>query len=403
MVMQKTSILLVGMLSVVQPPAMATEFIDPTTAAVTSDLSTTSLAIPQDDVDHAFHIPIVLNESVEAYIEYFTMQKGIFQSWLDSSAAYLTIMKNIFRDQNLPEELVYVAMIESGFNSGAVSRSKAVGPWQFMPCTARRYGLKSDGWVDERRDYLKSTLAAARHFRELHDNLGSWPLAIAAYNAGMEKVRSAMRRTGSDDFWDLRESPLLPKETKSFVPKFMAVTLIARDPAAYGFRGPAAASPHFDVVMVRGRMDLRDAADATDSTYATIKRLNPEITGDSTPPYRHNYPLKIPKGKMKIFQARRAALAWNSKKEFTLAHAFRSLSRRTGTGGEVFSRRDTPYIFEPKVTLAERSDRPVVHGTLPAFSTVAFAGVERESDGERPFTHSLSRIQPLETEQDLEL
>jgi membrane-bound lytic murein transglycosylase D len=394
-VLQKASILLLGMLSIAQSPAIAAESIDPMTAAATS---TDVLAVRQNDVDnHAYHIPIVLNDSVETYIEYFsTLRKDVFQSWLDNSAAYLATMKDIFRDENLPEELVYVAMIESGFNTGAVSRAKAVGPWQFMPYTARQYGLKNDRWVDERRDYLKSTLAAAHLFRELHNRLGSWPLVLAAYNAGMKKVRSAMRRTGSTDFWDLKESPFLLRETKSFVPKFMAVALIARDPAAYGFRVPAATSLQFDVVTIRGCMDLRAAADDTDSTYATIKRLNPEINGESTPPDRQYYPLKIPKGKRKTFQAR-AALAWNSEKKF---NDLRSPSYPTGPRGVSF-RMDTSFIFETKVTLSDRSDKPVVQGALAAFPGVAFARLDGRADRERPFTHCRGRTQPADKELEL--
>jgi membrane-bound lytic murein transglycosylase D len=393
--MQKASILLLGMLSIAQSPAIAAESIDPMTAAATS---TDVLAVRQNDVDNqAYHIPIVLNDSVETYIEYFsTLRKDVFQSWLDNSAAYLATMKDIFRDENLPEELVYVAMIESGFNTGAVSRAKAVGPWQFMPYTARQYGLKNDRWVDERRDYLKSTLAAAHLFRELHNRLGSWPLVLAAYNAGMKKVRSAMRRTGSTDFWDLKESPFLLSETKSFVPKFMAVALIARDPAAYGFRVPPATSLQFDVVTIRGCMDLRAAADDTDSTYATIKRLNPEINGESTPPDRQYYPLKIPKGKRKTFQAR-AALAWNSEKKF---NDLRSPSYPTGPRGVSF-RMDTSFIFETKVTLSDRSDKPVVQGALAAFPGVAFARLDGRADRERPFTHCRGRTQPADKELEL--
>ena len=405
MVIQKTSILLIGMMSVAQPgTTIAAEFIEPMTVAATSEMSARALTIPQTDVtDHAYHIPIVLNDSVETFIDYFsTLRKDVFQSWLDNSAAYLANMKDIFRGERLPEELVYVAMIESGFNPDAVSHAKAVGPWQFMPDTAREYGLKSDRWVDERRDYLKSTLAAARHFRELHSRLGSWPLALAAYNAGIQKVRNAMRRTGSTDFWDLKESPLLLKETKSFVPKFMAVALIARDPAAYGFRVPVAASPQFDVVMIRGGMDLRAAADDTDSTYAAIKRLNPEINGTSTPPDRKYYPLNIPKGKKKSFLAKRAALAWASMKEITLrANAFRSPSHPADPWGEVFSRRDTSSLFETKVTLAERSDKPVVQSTLAASSSVAFAGFYGGADRKRPFTPYRGRTQVVN--KDLEL
>jgi membrane-bound lytic murein transglycosylase D len=393
--MQKASILLLGMLSIAQSPAIAAESIDPMTAAATS---TDVLAVRQNDVDNqAYHIPIVLNDSVETYIAYFsTLRKDVFQSWLDNSAAYLATMKDIFRDENLPEELVYVAMIESGFNTGAVSRAKAVGPWQFMPYTARQYGLKNDRWVDERRDYLKSTLAAAHLFRELHNRLGSWPLVLAAYNAGMKKVRSAMRRTGSTDFWDLKESPFLLSETKSFVPKFMAVALIARDPAAYGFQVPAATSLQFDVVTIRGCMDLRAAADDTDSTYATIKRLNPEINGESTPPDRQYYPLKIPKGKRKTFQAR-AALAWNSEKKF---NDLRSPSYPTGPRGVSF-RMDTSFIFETKVTLSDRSDKPVVQGALAAFPGVAFARLDGRADRERPFTHCRGRTQPADKELEL--
>ena len=392
-VMQRASILLLGMLSVAQSPAIAAESIDPMTATATPDVPARALTILQNDVDdQAYHVPIVLNDSVETYIEYFSiLRKDVFQSWLDNSAAYLATMKDIFRDENLPEELVYVAMIESGFNAGAVSPAKAVGPWQFMPYTARQYGLKSDRWIDERRDYLKSTLAAARHFRELYNRLGSWPLVLAAYNAGMGKVLSAMRRTGSDDFWDLKESPFLLRETKSFVPKFMAVALIARDPAAYGFRVPAATALQFDVVMVRGCMDLRAAADDADSTYATIKRLNPEITGESTPPDWQYYPLKIPKGKRKTFQTR-AALAWNSEKKFS---DFRSPSYPAGPGGEVAGI-DTSFIFETKVTLAERSDKPVVHGGLAAFSSVAFGRIDGRADRVRPFTYCRGRTQPAD-------
>ena len=383
-VMQKTSILLVGMLSIAQSaPAIAAEVITPMTAAA-SDGSTRALTSAQNemddqtsDMDHqAYHVPVVLNDSVETYINYFsTLRRDVFQTWLDRSAAYLATMKNIFRDANLPEELVYVAMIESGFNPLAVSHAKAVGPWQLMPSTARHYGLKSDRWIDERRDYLKSTLAAARHFRELHDSLGSWPLVLAAYNAGMNKVRKAMRLTGSVDFWDLKESPFLLSETKSYVPKFMAVALIARDPASYGFRVPVATPLQFDVVRIRGVMDLRAVADATDSTYETIKRLNPEINGTSTPPEGQYYPLKIPEGKRRTFLVRRAAairaaLAVNSEKVFMLkTTAFRSPSHLSGgTGGKVFSRRDTSSLPATKVTFAERFDKfdKVVQGTIVA-------------------------------------
>ncbi len=217
--------------------------------------------------DPTHHIPIIINDSVEAYIEYFRVRgKDMFQQWLDRSARYLPLMKEIFRNENLPEELAYVAMIESGFDPDAVSRSNAAGPWQFMPYTAREYGLKRDFWVDERKDYVKSTLAAAQLLRDLHDRFDSWTLVLAAYNAGIGKVQRAMLKTGSDDFWDLKESAYLRRETKGFVPKFMAASIVARNPAAYGFQVPDDEPLLYDQVLIEDSMDLGIVAYCTDST-----------------------------------------------------------------------------------------------------------------------------------------
>ncbi len=179
---------------------------------------------------------MILNDSVENHLEYFkTRGRDVFQRWLDRSARYIPVMKDIFREKNLPEDLVYVAMIESGFNPYAVSWAKAVGPWQFMPATGKLYGLKIDWWIDERKDPVKSTYAAAEHLKDLHNLFGSWPLALASYNAGAGKVQRAVLRTRSDDFWDLKASRYIRKETKNYVPKFMAATIIAKNPESYGF------------------------------------------------------------------------------------------------------------------------------------------------------------------------
>jgi len=310
----------------------------------------------------AYHIPIPLNDSVEAYIEYFrTRGKRTFQRWLDNSSPYLHPMKEIFRKENLPEELAYVAMIESGFDSSAVSVAKAAGPWQFMPDTARQYGLRSDRWVDERRDHIKSAHAAAQHFRDLHSRFGSWPLVLAAYNAGPAKVQRAMLRTGSTDFWDLRESAYLRRETKSYVPKFMAVVLITRDPVAYGFRVPDVEPLRYDEIVIPKSTDLGIVAYCTDSTYEMIKSLNPEIQGGITPPDDPRYLLKIPEGKKKIFLARSTAnwdsalrIPWEEKVSVPFPH-------QIGHGREVRSGHDNCSLFEKKVNLEDHSYRPVAY------------------------------------------
>ena len=249
------------------------------------------------------HLPIILNDSVEAYIEHFTTEKTTFQAGLNNSMPYLPLMKKIFREENLPEELVYVAMIESWFKPTAISRASAVGLWQFMAGTAREYGLRNDQWVDERRDHVKATRAAARYLKALHARLRSWTLALAAYNAGIGKLRQAMFGADSEDFWDLKKSGYLRKETKTFVPKIMAAAIIARDPAAYGFRISTRKPVRFDVVEIETSADLRAVAKDISTPFASIKSLNPEIKGSFTPPRR--YLLKIPEGKRRVFIAKR--------------------------------------------------------------------------------------------------
>jgi membrane-bound lytic murein transglycosylase D len=256
-----------------------------------------------------YQIPMILNDSVENNLEYFkTRGRDVFQLWLDRSARYIPVMKDIFRGKNLPEDLVYVAMIESGFNPYAVSWARAVGPWQFMPATGKLYGLKIDWWIDERKDPIKSTQAAAEHLKDLHNLFGSWPLALASYNAGAGKVQRAVLRTRSDDFWDLKASRYIRKETKNYVPKWMAATIIAKNPEAYGFTVAKQDPFKFDEVVVEESTDLRLIARCANSTYEEIKELNPEIRRWVTPPQFGTYTLRIPAGKKEIFQTNYAAV-----------------------------------------------------------------------------------------------
>ncbi len=264
-----------------------------------------------DDVaeEKPYQIPMILNDSVENHLEYFkTRGRDIFQLWLDRSERYIPVMKEIFREKNLPEDLVYIAMIESGFNPYAVSWAKAVGPWQFMPATGKLYGLKIDWWIDERKDPIKSTYAAAEHLKDLHNLFGSWPLAMASYNAGAGKVQRAVLRTRSDDFWDLKASRYIRKETKNYVPKYMAATIIAKNPEAYGFTIAPFTPFKFDEVVIEESTDLRLLARCAECTYEEIKELNPELRRWVTPPHYDKYVLRIPPGKKETFLKNFAAV-----------------------------------------------------------------------------------------------
>jgi len=275
----------------------------------TEDIAQLEELVDEDVEEKPYHIPMILNDSVENHLEYFkTRGRDTFQRWLDRSARYIPVMKDIFKEKNLPEDLVYVAMIESGFNPYAVSWAKAVGPWQFMPATGKLYGLKIDWWIDERKDPIKSTMAAAEHLKDLHNLFGSWPLALASYNAGAGKVQRAVLRTRSDDFWDLRASRYIRKETKNYVPKYMAATILAKNPEAYGFSVTSIEPFNFDEVVVDQSTDLRLIARCANCTYEEVKELNPEIKRWVTPPQYARYVLRIPNGRKDIFLENYAAI-----------------------------------------------------------------------------------------------
>ncbi|HXY53988.1 MAG TPA: transglycosylase SLT domain-containing protein [Nitrospirota bacterium] len=304
--------------------------------------------------DKIYNIPVILNDSVESQMEYFKSRgRDIFQLWLDRSARYIPVMKDIFREKNLPEDLVYVAMIESGFNPYAVSWARAVGPWQFMPSTGKLYGLKIDWWIDERKDPIKSTQAAAEHLKDLHDLFGSWPLALASYNAGAGKVQRAVIRTRSDDFWDLKASRFIRSETKNYVPKYMAAMIIAKNPEAYGFSLMNVAPFKYDEVVINESTDLRLIARCAGCTYEEIKELNPEIKRWVTPPQYKDYVLRIPPGSKEAFLANFAAIPPEQKitwerHEVTRGETLAGLARQYNTTPEAI--RDINGLTKNRIT-----------------------------------------------------
>lgn len=253
--------------------------------------------------------PVLADERVAAQIEYFsTTGKPSFQKWLDHSSRFLPLMKDIFRQNELPEDLVYVAMIESGVRMHAVSRSQAVGPWQFMSITARTYGLKMDGWIDERRDPVKSTQAAAAYLRDLYKRFGSWRLALASYNAGAGRISRALFLSQENGLPDLYESRILRRETRNYVPRLLATVLIARDPEQYGFIVKSEGPFSYDEVQIDESTDLEDIAAVVGCTYEDLRDLNPELKTRTTPPYVNQYVLRLPAGTKESYRAARKML-----------------------------------------------------------------------------------------------
>ena len=262
------------------------------------------LELPDIDLPLA-DIPLTLNSKVEYFLYYFqTRGKPSFSRWLSRSSRYIPMMKEVLKRQGMPEDLVYVAMIESGFHLQARSWANAVGPWQFISDTGRRYDLRIDQWVDERKDPVKATTAAALYLKDLYGMFnGNWYLAAAGYNAGENKILRAMNMYNTNDFWELTRGSYLKRETKEYVPKLLAAAIIAKEPARYGFSDIAYLPPiEFDTVNIPSRTDLELVAKLSGTTYEAIRELNPDLRHWCTPPNYPGYELKIPKGAKQKFE-----------------------------------------------------------------------------------------------------
>ena len=248
-------------------------------------------------------LPLMMTDQVAGYISYFSNHgRGVFERAYARSGRYHDMMVRILREEGLPQDLIYLAQAESGFQPTAVSRAGARGIWQFMGSRARGYGLQRTLWVDDRQDPEKSTRAAARHLRDLYAQFGDWYLAMAAYNSGPGTVQAAVKRTGYADFWELYRRNVLPKETRNYVPIILAVTIMAKNMSHYGFDDVSLDDPAaFDSVTINYPVDLRLVADCVGSTPAQIQQLNPSLLRFSTPK-DGAFVLHLPAGSKKQYQ-----------------------------------------------------------------------------------------------------
>ena len=262
--------------------------------------------------------------------------KDRFALYLSRSGKYLEVMKDILRKKDVPEDIVFLSLIESGFNPNAYSLAHAAGPWQFIASTAKRYGLEINWWKDERRDPVKSTAAAADYLKDLHGMFGSWNLAMAAYNAGEGKIMRAMKRSNADDYWDLLDTKHIRSETKEYVPRFIAASMIAANPKEFGFEEIDYHAPlSYDEVEISFPIDLAVAAECAGTTIEEIKRLNPELRRWCTPPDAQKYFIKVPEGTGDVFVERLSAMP--EAERFTIdryivrkGDTFKSISGKTG-------------------------------------------------------------------------
>jgi membrane-bound lytic murein transglycosylase D len=240
---------------------------------------------------------------VRYFINFFSKRaKPYFEKILARSGKYMPMIAKVLHDEGLPEELAYLALIESAFLPHSTSAQGAAGLWQFVPSTARLYGLNIDSWVDERRDPEKSTRAAAAYLKELHGLFGRWHLATAAYNAGPGAIDRAMQQSGAKDFWTLTQKAQLSEETRNFVPKFVAVAIIATNPEKYGFADLQYESPlEYEEVEIRRPLRIGMLAEMAETDVSTIRALNPALLGNTTPPGDGSFNVKVPIGKSLLF------------------------------------------------------------------------------------------------------
>ena len=301
------------------------------------ELIVSDFDFPDDYVLKKTTVPLVQNAQVNRHLVYYTLRRPeVMEIWRERAEVYQPMMEKIFAEEGLPLELVYLSFIESGINPTARSWASAVGMWQFISATGRVYGLEINWWVDERRDPEKATRAAARHLKDLYNIWGDWHLAMANYNISPRGLNRAINRAGGvKDYW--AAYPYLPRETRGYVPGFIATTMINLSPEEFGFSKKYGQEPYsYDLVEVDGLMALDVLAGSIGISTDELKKYNPELLRWATPP-GNKYQLKIPKGKKQEFLAAYDDLPKESANQSITMHTVRSgesiglIARKYGT------------------------------------------------------------------------
>jgi len=285
----------------INAPIMAEKIWTDISEAIEIEMGETKFTVVED---RDGHIPLVRTKQVDQYINYFqTKGRKQFQIWLNRYAKYKGLILPILEEHEMPEEFIYLAMIESGLNPKAYSKANASGMWQFIYSTGKQYGLSRDWYKDERRDPVKATHAACKYLKDLYTLFDNWYLTLAAYNCGEGRVLRASKLHQTYDFWQMHS---LPRETRNYIPYFLSAAIIARTPQAYGFKVPNVEPFRYETITLEKSADIAVLARVAGLKPNVLREYNPELRQSATPS-EGSYILKLPIGKKDGFLA-----AWNA-------------------------------------------------------------------------------------------
>ena len=247
---------------------------------------------------HIKPFPVIYKPEIQRWIRFFSQKPSSYlKLWLKRSYRYFPLMQEIFQSHGLPKELVAMSLVESSLSSKAVSSAQAVGYWQFIKPTGIKFGLQINHWIDERRDFKKSAVAAARYLYQLYEEFEDWLLAMSAYNMGENKLRRLIKKHQIKNFWILSKKRDFPKETALYVPKILATAHILKNPALYGLNEFIVLAPYeYDIFFTPGGTNLKKMSLGTKIPLDQIKILNPDLKKDSIPSSIASHPIRIPKG-----------------------------------------------------------------------------------------------------------